>query len=107
MRAYATNAIGTAYGSQVTFTTTSPNAVQDIIANNGIQVYPNPFNTDFNVKVRPNLVHAAYSVFNGTGKIVESGFLEGETTVLHLENIPNGIYNLKIQGEHSIKISKR
>lgn len=106
VRAYATNSVGTAYGNQISFTTSSPNALQEVSAKKEIQVYPSPFATDFTIKVTPELFRASYSLVNASGIIVMNGFLDGESTILKVENLPCGIYYLKILGEKGIKISK-
>jgi hypothetical protein len=59
------------------------------------------------LKINARLIDANYFIVNTLGRIVSQGTLNEETSILHLENIPSGIYSLNIQGHSSIKISKR
>ena len=63
-------------------------------------VFPNPTTNQITVKVNPKLVGAFYTVFDNMGKMVLSGQLNSENTIIELGNLSGGIYLLNV-GENS------
>ena len=82
-------------------TDTSNVAVLTVINNVGINeftqdnlfsVYPNPANSQINVKVDSKLLESVYNVYNNTGKLVLTGKIISENTTIELGNLSGGIY---------------
>jgi hypothetical protein len=59
---------------------------------NLISVYPNPANSQINVKADANLLGSIYTVYDNTGKVVLSGKINTENTVIELGNLSGGVY---------------
>ena len=82
-------------------TDTSNVAVLTVINNVGINeftqdnlfsVYPNPAQHVINVKVDAKLLGSVYNVYDNIGKVVLSGKINSENTVIELGNLSGGIY---------------
>ena len=82
-------------------TDTSTLAVLTVINNVGINevsqsnlfsVYPNPANSQINVKADAKLLGSVYNVYDNVGKVVLSGKINSENTVIDLGNLSGGIY---------------
>ena len=82
-------------------TDTSAVAVLTVINNVGINevsqsnlfsVYPNPANGQINVMADAKLLGSVYNVYDNVGKIVLSGKINSENTVINLGNLLGGIY---------------
>ena len=56
------------------------------------EVYPNPANSQINVKADAKLLGSIYTVYGNTGKVVLSGKINSENTVIELGNLSGGIY---------------
>ena len=46
-----------------------------------------------------------YEIYNLTGQMQKQGKLQGETTTINIESLPNGMYYLKVAG-HVTKFVK-
>jgi hypothetical protein len=55
-------------------------------------VYPNPANSQINVKADAKLLGSIYTVYDNTGKVVLSGKINSENTVIELGKLSGGIY---------------
>jgi hypothetical protein len=82
-------------------TDTSAVAVLTVVNNVGINeiyqsslfsVYPNPANSQINVKADAKLLGSVYNVYDNVGKVVLSGKINSENTVIELGNLSGGIY---------------
>lgn len=80
---------------------TSEVAVLTVINNVGINeftqdylfsVYPNPAHSQINVKVDATLLGSVYNIYDNIGKVVLSGEIIAENTVIELGNLSRGIY---------------
>ena len=74
--------------------------VSEITAFNEFNVYPSPTSSQITLKVNANLVGAVYTIYDNMGKVVMSGKINTENTVIELDNLSNGIYLFTI-GENS------
>ena len=61
-------------------------------SNNVFSVYPNPTNNQINVKTDVKLLGSVYIVYDNTGKLVLTGKINSENTVIELVNLSDGIY---------------
>ncbi len=59
-------------------------------------VYPNPVNRILNVKCNASLLGLPYIIVSTTGKEIYSGVLTHQTTNIDIQDLPLGIYFLKI-----------
>jgi len=74
--------------------------VNEITAFNEFNVYPNPTSSQITLKVNTNLVGAVYTIYDNMGKMVMSGKINNEHTVIELDSLSGGIYLFTI-GENS------
>jgi hypothetical protein len=82
-------------------TDTSAVAVLTVVNNVGINefthdnlfsVYPNPAHSQINVKADAKLLGSVYTIYDNTGKIVLTGKINSDNTVIELGNLSGGIY---------------
>ena len=65
---------------------------------NTISVYPNPANTSFNISTKKPMQGAIINIYNIQGQLVQqSSNMSGSLFTLQRNNIPSGMYFLKIQ----------
>ncbi len=74
--------------------------VAEITKLSEFSVYPNPTNNQVTVKANSKLVGKAYIIYDNMGKMVLSGQLKTENTVIELGNLPDGIYLFNV-GENN------
>jgi hypothetical protein len=63
------------------------NSHQDLFS-----VFPNPAKNTINIKADYNLIGKAYSIYDNSGKIVLSGKINSENTLIEIGNLSGGIY---------------
>jgi hypothetical protein len=66
--------------------------INEFTQDNLFSVYPNPAQHVINVKVDAKLLGSIYTVYDNTGKLVLSGKINSENTVIELGNLSGGIY---------------
>jgi len=66
--------------------------INEFTQDNLFSVYPNPANSQINVKVDSKLLGSVYNVYNNTGKLVLTGKIISENTTIELGNLSGGIY---------------
>ncbi len=105
-RVRAIVALDTSDFSQVwSFTTKSPDGIEEDYLNSSLSVYPNPSNGLFNIDFVA-LKHSSIvvNVVDVLGKVVYQQTLEvnqGENNIkVNLDNVSSGTYNLLIKGEN-------
>ena len=69
-------------------------AVEDALLA-GVRVAPNPFTSELRLQ-HTGLGEASYSIFNATGLVVKTGELTGEETRIETNNLPAGIYFVRL-----------
>ena len=85
----------------------------DVLENsvgNTLEIYPNQAKSVINVKTADtNLLGMAYSIYDNAGKVVLSGKITSENTIIELGNLAAGIYMLSIAENMSqtFKVIKR
>ncbi|MBL7781955.1 MAG: T9SS type A sorting domain-containing protein [Saprospiraceae bacterium] len=62
------------------------------------KIFPNPVKSLVNVEAEAVLFGSVYTVFNSTGKIVATGKINAENTVIEFNNLPGGIYLFSVGG---------
>jgi len=82
-------------------TDTSAVAILTVVNNVGINeiyqsslfsVYPNPANSQINMKADAKLLGSVYTIYDNTGKLVLTGKINSDNTVIELDNLSGGIY---------------
>jgi hypothetical protein len=63
-----------------------------------IKVYPNPTHNQLRI-TNYKLRMKDYSIYSMTGQMVMQGQLQGETTILNVSTLTNGVYFMKINDE--------
>jgi hypothetical protein len=76
--------------------------------NKSLNVYPNPANSQINVKAVATLLGSVYTVYDNTGKSVLSGKIHSENTTIELGNLSGGIYLFSVGNnlKQTLKIIK-
>ena len=88
--------------------TSSTLGISEVSQSNLFLVYPNPANSQINLKADSKLLGYVYNVYDNIGQMVLSGKINSENTVIDLGNLSGGVYLFSI-GENfkqSIKIIK-
>ena len=77
------------------------NPVKDSSAAPLITAYPNPFNNEVTVSSEnaDDVIGKILKLYTITGKLIVSQKIQTQKSVLHLTNLPSGIYLLKIIGK--------
>jgi len=70
--------------------------INDVSQYNLFSVYPNPTQSIINVNADNKLIGEVYSILDNTGKVVLSGKINSESTVIGLGNLSGGIYMLSV-----------
>ena len=70
----------------------------DDLKENLFSVFPNPASTQISVKADVSLVGSVYTIFDNVGKVVLSGKITSENTIIELDNLSGGIYLFSIGG---------
>ena len=66
--------------------------INEFTQDNLFSVYPNPAKSQINVKADAKLLGSVYNVYDNVGKVVLSGKINSENTVIELGNLSGGIY---------------
>ena len=66
--------------------------INEFTQDNLFSVYPNPAKSQINVKADAKLLGSIYTFYDNTGKVVLSGKIIAENTVIELGNLSGGIY---------------
>ena len=77
--------------------------ISKITNSNLISVYPNP--TSGQITIKGQSASANYEIYNLSGQLQKRGKLQGETTIINIESLANGMYILRVAGE-TVKIIK-
>ncbi len=94
VRAYATNANGTEYGTNKAFIAQNPTSTVTFDVADNIDVYPNPFQNSLNITNASNARHLV--ITNILGKVVMTVDLSQASDQTIETNLPSGIYLVTI-----------
>jgi len=103
VRAYATNSLGTSYGSDIMFRTLSEEDVDPEIEPS-LLIYPNPVNkySPINIIIK-NFIPIKIEIYNFFGKLIYSKSFDINNNLNneynYMLNLTQGIYIIKIQNE--------
>lgn len=72
-----------------------------------LNVYPNPANEQVTLVAGSDMVDKVYTLYDQTGRILNTGIILQEKTIVPLHGIPPGLYLLGVDGEKSwVKLVK-
>jgi hypothetical protein len=70
--------------------------INEFTQNNLFSVYPNPAKSQINVKADVKLLGSIYTIYDNLGKVVLSGKINSDNTVIELGNLSGGIYLFRV-----------
>ena len=70
-----------------------------------LHIYPNPAGNFVSISVNKQFAGSSFSITDELGRVVMQGKLEGKTTTLNIEQLPQGLYMIRI-GEQNQKVIK-
>ena len=85
----------------------NPLVIQNTINENNFTIYPNPTKDKLTILTTKHTMNSL-SILNITGQLVKSIKLNGQTNkyILNIEDLPVGLYLLKITGDNGAKVTK-
>ncbi len=66
--------------------------IKEVSQSNLFSVFPNPAQHIINVKADAKLLESVYTIYDNTGKVVLSGKINSENTIIEIGNLSGGIY---------------
>jgi hypothetical protein len=104
VRAYATNAVGTAYGNEISFTTMAVTGITRNSAVNKTSIYPNPFSETAIIEIDEKMLadKCTFSMYDHLGNRVFQMELNAAQNNLSAKNLESGIYFYKVETEDEI-----
>ncbi len=93
----------------VSFWTTGTLSVADAFLNTAVSIYPNPTDTDLNIKKLQNIELNKAAIFDITGRLVSTSNLAQTSSekAIPLSHLSKGIYIIKITDKQGGSISKK
>jgi hypothetical protein len=73
-----------------------PVGINEINSNNMFSIFPNPAQSEINLKADLKLLGSSYVVYDSTGKTILKGKITSENTIIELGNLSAGIYLLSV-----------
>lgn len=70
--------------------------INDISIENQFSIFPNPAQNVITIKATTKLDGSAYSIYDNMGRVLASGKLNGEITMVELGHLAAGIYTLRV-----------
>jgi hypothetical protein len=64
---------------------------------NSFSVFPNPAQNTIHVKADNKLIGKSYEIYDNTGKVILSGKINSENTIIEIGNLTGGIYLLSVE----------
>ena len=75
----------------------NPLEIKDTLIENPIAIYPNPTNSEINVKVTDSLLGLKYTISDQAGRLVLQGTITKENTTIGVENLSSGFYIFSLE----------
>jgi hypothetical protein len=73
-----------------------PVGINEINSNNMFSIFPNPAQSEINLKSDIKLLGSSYVVYDNTGKTILKGKITSENTIIELGNLSGGIYLINV-----------
>ena len=81
------------------------NGLQNIAESNlRVTIYPNPANSLLHLSCVPSLIGSPYTITNTLGKLICGGQISSENQQINIEEMPDGIYILRIGATQGISV---
>jgi plastocyanin len=95
-------------GMKGTITVTSSNGIEDFQSASSMSVYPNPTYGLLTIKTNENLSGTEYLITNISGKLINKGTLDRNTTAVDISQFSPGEYYVQILGKRkqTVKLMK-
>ena len=78
-------------------------SVNEVNRQTNIQISPNPFSTQTTLQAAAPLQNASLTTYNSVGQLVKrADNLSGQTIVFHRDNLPSGLYFVRLTEENKI-----
>jgi len=74
--------------------------------NNNVILYPNPVNNQLHILIEGENTTYQINLMNITGKVIKYQSINSNSTIINVNELPKGVYFLKITSEHNITIKK-
>ncbi len=80
-----------------------PLSTTELLANElGLEVYPNPFSSQINIRSSRNLKQASIKVLDLNGRSLSTEFMNGSDFIMNLDGLAAGIYLLHVEDENGL-----
>jgi len=63
---------------------------------NSIKIYPNPATSQTSLETDASMIGSTFSICDQVGRVVKSGTLTGENTIIDIDNLTKGIYLVRV-----------
>lgn len=94
------------YANESQFCIPGTTGINNLNANGaGLQIFPNPTSTQLTIKTFSSQPQH-YSIFDLTGKLLQSGNTSGKETIVDVQLLPAGMYFLRVGNESNIQTLK-
>lgn len=70
--------------------------ISEVSKSNLFSVFPNPVQSIINVKADNKLIGEVYTIYDNTGRVVLTGTINSQNTIIELGNLSGGIYMFSI-----------
>lgn len=105
VKAFATNSLGTSYGSEISFLTSIASGITSFDQKAVPVLYPVP-SSDFLYLEGP-IKKASYSIYDLVGKRVLTGVIEEGKNMIDIRSLPQGGYFLQVENTEKRKFLKQ
>jgi hypothetical protein len=76
--------------------------VEDVTAQNKIDVYPNPTSEKLNIKLNPSQINQPFKIFDSLGKLILKGIIKEKKIQVNIQSFSKGVYSLILNdNEHT------
>lgn len=71
-----------------------------------IRIYPNPVSSSITLLTTTTLKNSLYRVFDDKGRLIQTGKISSEQTIIDLKDLPSGVYIIKTDDylKHTVKV---
>jgi hypothetical protein len=96
----------TAYSQFAVFGQSATTAINNVTANTGMSLYPNPASSSINISLAQTANYPLLKVFDVQGKEVIIQQIENSLTVLNINELQRGTYFASLNGQAAQKFIK-
>lgn len=83
-------------------------SIEEETRNTGVSIFPNPLTSQTNLRTSKPLQKASLTIYNSSGQTVKQiGNLSGQKIVLYRDNLPRGLYFVRLSEENKIIASTK